>query len=67
MTFEVTKTTLFFALVKNQTFSVGELGRGLGGRHDLDGLERSWLNQASFGLLDPPKAPQFDYRPGFES
>jgi outer membrane protein assembly factor BamD len=37
------------------------------GGYDLDGLERSWLNQASFGLLDPPKAPQFDYRPGFES
>jgi outer membrane protein assembly factor BamD len=37
------------------------------GGYDIDGLERSWLNQASFGLLDPPGAPQFDYRPGFES
>jgi outer membrane protein assembly factor BamD len=37
------------------------------GGYDIDGLERSWLNQASFGLLDPPEAPQFDYRPGFES
>ena len=37
------------------------------GGFDIDGLERSWLNQASFGLLDPPEAPQFDYRPGFDS
>jgi outer membrane protein assembly factor BamD len=37
------------------------------GGYDADGLERSWINAATFGLLDPPKAPQFDYRPGFES
>ena len=37
------------------------------GGYDIDGFERSWLNQATFGLLDPPEAPQFDYRPGFES
>lgn len=30
---------------------------------DLDGLERSWINQLSFGLFDPPEPPQFDYRP----
>ncbi len=27
------------------------------------GLERSWLNRASFGLFDPPEPPQFDSRP----
>lgn len=27
-----------------------------------DGLQRSFLNKASFGLFDPPKPPQFDYR-----
>ena len=37
------------------------------GGYDIDGLERSWINTATFGLIDPPKAPQFDYRPGFES
>jgi outer membrane protein assembly factor BamD len=37
------------------------------GGYDIEGFERSWLNEATFGLLDPPKAPQFDYRPGFES
>ena len=37
------------------------------GGYDADGLERSWINTATFGLLDPPEAPQFDYRPGFES
>jgi outer membrane protein assembly factor BamD len=37
------------------------------GGYDADGLERSWINAATFGLLDPPEAPQFDYRPGFES
>jgi outer membrane protein assembly factor BamD len=37
------------------------------GGFDINGLERSWLNQASLGLLDPPEAPQFDYRPGFDS
>ena len=37
------------------------------GGYSIDGLERSWLNEASFGLLDPPKVPQFDYRPGFDS
>jgi outer membrane protein assembly factor BamD len=28
----------------------------------LDGLQRSWINKASFGLFDPPKPPQFDSR-----
>jgi outer membrane protein assembly factor BamD len=37
------------------------------GGYDIEGFERSWLNEATFGLLDPPKAPQFDYRPGLES
>ncbi len=31
--------------------------------YTLDGLQRSWINKASFGLLDPPKPPQFDNRP----
>lgn len=29
-----------------------------------DGLQRSWINKASFGLFDPPKPPQFDSRKG---
>ena len=29
----------------------------------FDKLERSWVNRASLGLFDPPKPPQFDYRP----
>ena len=37
------------------------------GGYDIEGFERSWLNDVTFGLLDPPTAPQFDYRPGFES
>lgn len=37
------------------------------GGYDIEGFERSWLNDVTFGLLDPPAAPQFDYRPGFES
>ena len=28
-----------------------------------EGLERSWINKLSFGLFDPPRPPQFDYRP----
>jgi outer membrane protein assembly factor BamD len=31
--------------------------------YTLDGLQRSWINRASFGLFDPPEAPQFDNRP----
>ena len=31
--------------------------------YDLDGMHRSWINQLSFGLFDPPKPPQFNYRP----
>jgi outer membrane protein assembly factor BamD len=27
------------------------------------GIQRSWVNKASFGLLDPPTPPQFDNRP----
>ncbi len=30
--------------------------------YTLDGLQRSWINRASFGLFDPPKPPQFDSR-----
>ena len=29
----------------------------------LDGVQRSWMNKASFGLFDPPQPPQFDTRP----
>jgi outer membrane protein assembly factor BamD len=29
----------------------------------LEGLQRSWINRASFGLFDPPKPPQFNNRP----
>ena len=31
--------------------------------YTLDGLQRSWVNTASFGLFDPPEPPQFNYRP----
>lgn len=31
--------------------------------YSLEGIQRSWVNKASFGLLDPPKPPQFDNRP----
>ena len=31
--------------------------------YTLDGLQRSWINRATFGLFDPPKPPQFDNRP----
>ena len=37
------------------------------GGYDTENFEKSWLNDVTFGLLDPPQAPQFDYRPGFES
>ena len=30
--------------------------------YTLDGLQRSWINRASFGLFDPPQPPQFDNR-----
>ena len=30
--------------------------------YTLDGLQRSWINRASFGLFDPPEPPQFDNR-----
>ncbi len=30
--------------------------------YTLDGLQRSWINKISFGLFDPPQAPQFDNR-----
>ncbi|MEM1404545.1 MAG: outer membrane protein assembly factor BamD [Pseudomonadota bacterium] len=32
--------------------------------YTLDGLQRSFINRASFGLFDPPKPPQFDSRKG---
>ncbi|MDG2046895.1 MAG: outer membrane protein assembly factor BamD [Halioglobus sp.] len=31
--------------------------------YTLQGVQRSWINQASLGLLDPPQPPQFDNRP----
>jgi outer membrane protein assembly factor BamD len=31
--------------------------------YTLDGLQRSWINRATFGLFDPPQPPQFDNRP----
>ena len=31
--------------------------------YTTDGLQRSWVNQATLGLFDPPKPPQFNYRP----
>jgi len=30
--------------------------------YTAEGLQRSWINRASFGLFDPPKPPQFDSR-----
>jgi len=31
--------------------------------YTLDGVQRSWINQLSLGLFDPPQPPQFDNRP----
>ncbi|MEZ5571992.1 MAG: outer membrane protein assembly factor BamD [Halioglobus sp.] len=31
--------------------------------YNLEGVQRSWVNKASFGLFDPPQPPQFDHRP----
>ena len=31
--------------------------------YTMDGLQRSWINQATLGLFDPPKPPQCNYRP----
>ena len=31
--------------------------------YTVDGLQRSWINQATLGLFDPPVPPQFNYRP----
>ena len=31
--------------------------------YTLEGIQRSWINQLSLGLFDPPKPPQFDNRP----
>jgi outer membrane protein assembly factor BamD len=30
--------------------------------YTAEGLQRSWINRASFGLFDPPRPPQFDSR-----
>lgn len=30
--------------------------------YTADGLQRSWINRSTFGLFDPPKPPQFNYR-----
>ena len=32
--------------------------------YTAEGLQRSLINRASFGLFDPPKPPQFDSRKG---
>lgn len=29
----------------------------------IDGVQRSWMNKVSLGLLDAPQPPQFDHRP----
>lgn len=31
-----------------------------------EGLQRSWVNRATFGLFDPPEIPQFDTRAKYE-
>ena len=31
--------------------------------YTLDGVQRSWINVLSLGLVDPPQPPQFDHRP----
>lgn len=31
--------------------------------YTLQGEQRSWVNQLSLGLLDPPRPPQFNHRP----
>ena len=31
--------------------------------YTMDGLQTSWINRATLGLFDPPKPPQFNYRP----
>jgi outer membrane protein assembly factor BamD len=36
---------------------------GFRSSYTLEGEQRSWINQLSFGLFDPPKPPQFDNRP----
>lgn len=44
--------------------SVGEDGKFVTKFH-ADGIERSWLNRLSFGILDHPEPPTFDYRPEY--
>src|SRR6056297_3345485 len=34
--------------------------------YTLDGLQRSWINKATFGLFDRPDPPQFDNRAAYE-
>jgi outer membrane protein assembly factor BamD len=31
--------------------------------YTMDGLQRSWINEVTLGLFDPPEPPQFNYRP----
>ena len=38
-------------------------GCGFDSVYTMDGLQRSWVNRATLGLFDPPKPPQFNYRP----
>jgi outer membrane protein assembly factor BamD len=34
--------------------------------YTLEGVQRSWINKATFGLFDPPEPPQFDSREDYE-
>ena len=38
-------------------------GCGFDSVYTMDGLQKSWINRATLGLFDPPKPPQFNYRP----
>ena len=38
-------------------------GWGFDSVYTMDGLQKSWINRATLGLFDPPKPPQFNYRP----
>lgn len=42
--------------------AIGKDGQFVG-NYTMQGVQRSWINQASLGLLDPPQPPQFDNRP----
>ena len=38
-------------------------GCGFDSVYTMEGLQKSWINRATLGLFDPPKPPQFNYRP----